>query len=89
VAGNRLTFRQWLRETFGKGQRQYAYTTGLEETYEEGLSYDTTQTFDMENGTWGEGWVEVTVLGDEYRRFQKPDGGIVEVPFGEHTDEEE
>lgn len=36
---------------------------------------------------WGAGWVEITALGDEYRRFQKPDGKIIEVPFGEHEEE--
>lgn len=38
---------------------------------------------------WGTGWIEVTIMGDEYRRFLKPDGSITEVPFGEHKDEEE
>ena len=49
------------------------------------LGYD----FEEDDGGWGAGWIEVTVLGDEFRRFLKPDGKIVEVPFGEHTDEEE
>ena len=44
--------------------------------------------FEEDDDGWGAGWVEVTVLGDEYRRFLKPDGDIVEVPFGEHTEEE-
>jgi hypothetical protein len=38
---------------------------------------------------WGTGWIEVTVMGDEYRRFLKPDGEIVEVPFGTHTEEDD
>jgi hypothetical protein len=45
--------------------------------------------FAEEADGWGTGWVEVTVTGDEYRRFLKPDGEIVEVPFGEHTEEED
>ena len=55
----------------------------------EPLAYDTTQTFDFDTGEWGDGWIEITALGDEVRRFQKPDGKIVELPFGEHTDEED
>lgn len=45
--------------------------------------------FEEEGDGWGTGWIEVTVMGDEYRRFRKPDGEIVEVPFGTHTDEED
>lgn len=58
--------------------------------FDPGYSYGTD--FDPvgdDNAGWGVGWVEITVFGDEFRRFQKPDGKIVEVPFGEHTDEEE
>ncbi len=45
--------------------------------------------FEEDGEGWGTGWIEVTIMGDEYRRFLKPDGEIVEVPFGEHTDDEE
>jgi hypothetical protein len=38
---------------------------------------------------WGDGWVEITALGDEYRRFRTSDGKIIEVPFGEHQEEDD
>lgn len=45
--------------------------------------------FEMGEGQeWGADWTEITALGDEYRRFRKPNGKVVEVPFGEHVDEE-
>ena len=49
------------------------------------LGYD----FEEEGDGWGAGWIEVTIMGDEARRFLKPDGKIVEVPFGEHTEEDD